>query len=187
MIKALTKNWWVFVVRGLIAILFGILALIWPELTLIVLVWSFGAFVFVDGLFSVYSGLSRHKEYDRWWVILIEGIFGIAFGVLAFIWPSITGLVLLAIIVAWALVTGLFEIIAAVQLRRAIENEWLLAFSGVLSILLGIAMLVWPGASAVALAWLIGVYAIVFGITLIALGFRLRKFRSGTGEELNIT
>jgi uncharacterized membrane protein HdeD (DUF308 family) len=186
MIKALTKNWWVFIVRGLIAILFGILALVWPELTLIVLVWSFGAFVLVDGLFSVYSGLTRHKEVDRWWVILIEGIFGIAFGVLAFIWPSITGLVLLALIVAWALVTGIFEIIAAVKLRKTIENEWFLAFSGVLSILLGVAMLLWPGAGAVALAWLIGVYAVIFGITLIALGFRLRKFKLDTGEELKI-
>lgn len=186
MMQTLTKNWWIFLVRGLLAIIFGILALVWPELTLMVLVWSFGAFVLVDGLFTVYAVLSRHREVDRWWLLLLEGIFGVAFGVLTFIWPGVTGIVLLALIIVWALITGIFEIIAAVQLRKVIENEWLLAFSGVISILLGIVMLVWPDASAVALAWMIGFYAIVFGITVIALGFRLKKWRTESSQALGL-
>ena len=175
MIKTLSRNWWTFVGRGLFAILFGALALALPELTLIVMVWMFGAYVAVDGMFQIILSITRREKFDRWWLLLIEGIFGVALGLLTFVWPGITGLVLFMLVVVWAIVTGVLEIAAAIQLRQILENEWLLAFSGVLSILLGIAMLVWPGASVIALAWLIGIYAIVFGITLIALGFRLKN------------
>ncbi len=175
MIKTLSRNWWTFVGRGLLAVLFGAFALALPELTLILMVWMFGAYVTVDGLFQIFQSITNREKFDRWWLLLLEGIFSLALGLITFVWPGITGLVLFMLVVVWALVTGVLEIAAAVQLRQILDNEWLLAFSGALSIFLGIAMLVWPGASVIALAWLIGIYAIVFGITLIALGFRLRN------------
>lgn len=178
MFRTLTRNWWIFIIRGLFAIIFGVLALMWPELTLFALVWLFGAYVLADGVFQVFSAISRHEDFDRWWLILLEGLFGIGFGVLTFAWPGITGLVLLILIAAWALITGMLEISAAIQLRKEIDNEWLLAFSGVISIVLGVLMMIWPAASAVALAFMIGMYAILFGATLILLGFRLKNMKS---------
>jgi uncharacterized membrane protein HdeD (DUF308 family) len=176
MLRALSDKWWTFVARGVFAILYGVLTFILPELTLIVLVLMFGGYILIDGLFAIIMALTRREEFNRWWWALIEGVFGVTVGILTFVWPGITGLVLLILIAAWAIVTGLLEIGAAIQLRRVINNEWLLAFSGLISVGLGIAVLVWPGAGAVALAWLIGVYAIIFGITLIALGIRLKNW-----------
>jgi len=184
MLRAISNRWWTFVARGVFAILFGLLTLMLPQLTLIVLVLMFGGFVLIDGLFTIVLALTRHKEFDRWWWALIEGLFGVVLGLLAFIWPGITGFVLLMLIVAWAIVTGILEIGAAIQLRRVIENEWLLAFSGLLSVGLGVAMLVWPGAGAVALAWLIGIYAIIFGISLISLGIRLKNWEPPTSRPI---
>lgn len=177
MLRTMKRNWWTFVARGVFAILFGIIALAFPQLTLIVLVWTFGAYALIDGLFQIIYSLTRHEEYERWWLVMLEGLLGITFGVLTFIWPDITGLVLFMMIVVWALFTGILEIAAAIQLRRLITNEWMLAFSGILSILLGVGMLIWPGASALALAWMIGFYAFAFGVTLIALGFRLKNWK----------
>lgn len=178
MIRTLTKNWWVFIIRGLFAIIFGVLAMMWPELTLFALVWFFAAYVLADGVFQVFSAISRRENFDRWWLILLEGVFGIVFGVLTFAWPGITGLVLLILIAAWASITGILEIAAAIQLRKEIENEWLLAFSGVISIGLGVLMMIWPAASAVAIAFMISIYAIIFGATLILLGFRLKNWET---------
>jgi uncharacterized membrane protein HdeD (DUF308 family) len=185
MIRTLTRNWWIFIIRGLFAIIFGVLALMWPELTLFALVWLFGAYVLADGVFQVYSAISRREDFDRWWLILLEGLFGIVFGVLTFAWPGITGLVLLILIAAWAFITGMLEISAAIQLRKEIENEWLLAFSGVISIVLGVLMMIWPAASAVALAFIIGIYAILFGATLILLGFRLKNMNPESNPLMN--
>jgi uncharacterized membrane protein HdeD (DUF308 family) len=184
MINTLSRNWWTFIGRGLFAILFGALALALPQLTLIAMVWMFGAYITVDGLFQVVSAITRREEFDRWWLILLEGIFGVVFGLITFVWPGITALVLFMMAVVWAFVTGVLEIAAAIQLRRVIENEWLLAFSGILSIILGVAMLVWPGAGVLAFAWLIGIYAIIFGITLIALGIRLKNWEPGSSQVL---
>jgi len=184
MIKTLSRNWWTFVGRGLFAILFGALALALPELTLIAMIWMFGAYVIVDGLFQIALSVTRRDENDRWWLLLIEGIFGVAAGIVTFLWPGITGIALFIMVIVWAMVTGVLEIAAAIQLRRFLENEWLLAFSGILSIFLGIAMLAWPGASVIALAWLIGIYAIIFGITLIALGIRLKGWEPSGNQVL---
>lgn len=175
MLRTMSKNWWVFILRGILAIMFGLLTIIWPELSLIGLVWAFAAFVFLDGLFQVFSVITRQEDFERWWLILAEGLLGIGFGVLAFFWPEITILALLAMVVAWALLSGVIEIAAAIQLRKTIANEWLLGLTGVLSILAGILMILWPAASAVALAFIIGVYAILFGITMIVLGTRLNR------------
>ncbi|NDJ51647.1 MAG: HdeD family acid-resistance protein [Chloroflexi bacterium] len=162
------------VVRGVIAILFGALAIALPGLTLVSLVYLFGAFVVVDGILNLVNSVSDAGSYPQWWVGLLEGIVGLAVGALTFIWPNLTGVALLFLIAAWTIVTGILEIVAAVHLRKEHENEWLLALGGVLSLLFGIYLVIFPIPGALAVAWLIGAYALVFGVTLIALGLRLR-------------
>jgi uncharacterized membrane protein HdeD (DUF308 family) len=174
MLSMLTRNWWVFALRGLVAIIFGILALIWPGQTLLALVLLFGAFALVHGILTAFVGIASYRYFERWWAVLLEGVAGIVIGVLTFFWPNTTALVLLYFIAAWALITGVFEIVAAIQLRRVITGEWAMILSGLLSILVGVLLFVFPGAGAVSLVWLIGIYAIVLGILLIVLAFRLR-------------
>lgn len=175
MLVVFTSSWWALVLRGLAAIGFGVLAFLWPHITLTALVFLWGAYALVDGVLAIAAGVKSHGENKRWWVLLLEGILGVAAGVIAFVIPGITALVLLIVIAAWAMVTGVFEIAAAIQLRKFIKGEWLLALAGVASVLFGFALLLNPGAGAIALVWLIGAYAIVFGVLLIALGLRLHS------------
>ena len=174
MLDILARNWWAIALRGLFAVLFGIAAFIWPGLTLAVLVILWGAYALVDGIFNLVAAFRAAQMKMTWWPLVLEGILGIAAGVVAFFWPGITALALLFLIAAWAILTGIVEIIAAVRLRHAISGEWLMGLAGVLSILLGIILIVAPGAGAIAVVWTIGAYALIFGIVLIALGFRLR-------------
>jgi uncharacterized membrane protein HdeD (DUF308 family) len=162
------------VLRGVIAIIFGILAILVPEITLGALVLLVGAYVLVDGVFSLWTSLSTREGNREWWVGLLEGVAGIAIGVITLIWPEITGLILLYLIAIWALGTGILEIYAAYVLRQELNHEWLLALSGVLSMIFGGLLILFPGGGAVAVIWLIGLYALLFGGTLVALGFRLR-------------
>lgn len=185
MLATLTRYWWAVALRGAVAILFGLLALIWPSITLIVLVALFGAYALVDGIIGLgtafLGGGDRSRDRSRRGWLIVEGIAGIILGVVTFAWPGITALVLLWVIAAWALATGVLEIVAAIRLRYEIEGEWLLAVSGVLSILFGILLIVWPAAGALALVVLIGIYAIVFGAVLVGLGLRLRRMRQESG------
>jgi uncharacterized membrane protein HdeD (DUF308 family) len=175
MVVILARNWWALALRGIVAFLFGLLTFVWPRISVIVLVSLFGAYVMVDGIFAVVLALRRAQEGQRhWWSLLIEGLIGIAAGVLTFVWPGITALVLLYLIAAWAIVTGVFEIAAAIRLRKEIKGEWLLALGGIVSMIFGFALMVMPVAGALAVVWLIGIYAIIFGILLLALAFRLR-------------
>ena len=183
MITMLSRYWWVLALRGLMAIVFGILALIWPSLTLLSLIYLFGAYVLVDGIFAIITGIRSYGERERWWVALLEGIVGVIAGILTFLWPNVTGLILLYFIAAWAVVTGILEIIAAIQLRRVITGEWLMILSGLLSIAFGVALVFFPGAGALALTWLIGAYAIVFGILFSLLALRLRGMRRDMNAE----
>jgi uncharacterized membrane protein HdeD (DUF308 family) len=176
MVIVLARNWWALVLRGLLAVLFGIMAFAWPGITLGALVLVYGAYALADGIFAIYAALAGRTQGLPWWALLFEGVTGIAMGVLTFAWPGITAMVLLYLIASWAVVTGIFEVAAAIRLRKEIRGEWLLALSGVLSILFGVILVVNPGAGALAVIWLIGAYAIVFGALLIALGFRLRTW-----------
>lgn len=161
-------------IRGIVGILAGILAITWPGLTIAFLVALFGAYAFVDGVTNLVRGLRRTPTHDRSWVAVFQGIVGIAAGIMAFIWPNVMALALLLWVGAWAIVTGVLEIAAAIRLRREIRGEWLLALSGVLSILFGAVLFAFPALGAVGLAWGLGAYAIASGAVLVALAVRLR-------------
>ena len=178
MLTLLSKYWWAFVLRGAIAILFGILAYVWPGITLASLVFLFGAYVLVDGVFAIISAISGRQHSDRWWVLLLEGIVGVVVGIMAFAAPGITAVVLLMYIAFWALLTGLLQIIAAIRLRKEIEGEWWMILSGIASIAFAVLLFLRPGDGALAFLWIIGFYAILFGVILVLLGFKLRGMRS---------
>ncbi len=177
MLSLLARNWWIIALRGLAAIILGVAALIWPNMALTVLVLLFGAYVFVDGLFSLVAALQHRKTYQQWWVVLLEGLVGILIGVLAAVWPRMTALALLYLIAGWAIVTGLLEIFGAILLRREIKGEWLLVLVGVFSILFGLLLVFWPDPGLIAIVWLIGAYALVSGVLLLVLAFRLRGLK----------
>jgi uncharacterized membrane protein HdeD (DUF308 family) len=179
LLKHFGTNWWLVALRGLFAVIFGILALALPAITLLALVILFGAYALADGILALIAGYKMRDSGKPVWPMVVIGILGVAAGVLTLMWPGITALVLLAFIAAWALVTGVFQIVAAIRLRKEIQHEWLLILSGVLSVLFGVAMLISPGAGALAVIWIIGAYAIVFGVMLLILGFNLRKHAGG--------
>lgn len=178
MTTQLARNWWIWLLRGLAALLFGVLAFLSPLVTATVLVFIFGAYALVDGIFAVYASVSYRAGHDRWWVLLLEGLTGIVVGVLAFVYPDLTILVLVYFVAAWAIITGIMEIVAAIRLRRELEGEWLMIFSGILSVLLGILVLVFPIFGTVAVIWLIAFYAIIFGLLMVTLGLRVRGWGS---------
>jgi uncharacterized membrane protein HdeD (DUF308 family) len=173
MFKEMTRYWWVEALRGLTAVLFGIVALAWPEVTLTLLVVLFGAYALVDGVFGLIYAFGAGRP--RRGMLIVEALLSLVVGVVALVWPGITALSLLFLIAAWAVVTGILEIVSAIQLRKVINNEWLLGLSGLASVIFGVILAVQPGAGALALIWVIAAYAIVYGVLLIALGFRLRS------------
>ena len=173
-IDILSRNWWLIALRGLAGIIFGIITFIAPGITLAVLVLLFGAYAFADGVLAIVSAVRRRGTTDRWGMLLLEGIVGVAAGLVTLFWPGITALTLLYVIAFWALLTGVLEIGAAVRLRKVITGEWLLALGGVASIVFGVVIALFPAAGALALVLWIGAYALVFGVLLVALGFRLR-------------
>jgi uncharacterized membrane protein HdeD (DUF308 family) len=168
----LAAKWWAFALRGLAAIVFGVLAIVVPGLTLIALVLLFAAYAIADGLFGLIAGFRARAGSPDWWIIL-AGIASVLVGVLALIWPGPMTFALLVFIGSWAIVTGVFEIAAAYRFRDRLRNEWLMALDGFVSIAFGLFILVAPGAGALALVWLIGAYAIASGIVLLALAVRL--------------
>lgn len=180
-LDALTERWWVPVVRGIAAILFGVLALVAPSIGLFALVVMWGVYAIADGIFNLFLATWAGRAGARFGWYLFEGIVSIAAGVLTFLYPGITAVALLFVIAGWAIVTGIFEIAAAVQLRRAVSGEWMLGLAGVLSIVFGVLLFAHPGAGALAVVWLIGAYAIVFGVLLIGLGVRLHRLH-GAGK-----
>jgi uncharacterized membrane protein HdeD (DUF308 family) len=182
MAEVLRRNWWLVVLRGVAAIIFGILTFVWPGPTLAALVMLFGAYALVEGIFAIASGVSGGSlSGSSRWLLVLEGLAGVIIGLITFFAPGITAVGLLYYIGAWAIVTGIFEVVAAIQLRQEINDEWLLIVGGILSLVFGVLVFIYPGASALSILWLIGVYAVVFGVATVALGFRLK----GLGTTLS--
>jgi uncharacterized membrane protein HdeD (DUF308 family) len=170
-------NWWLLALRGLIAVVFGVLAFIWPGATLLTLVWLFGAFALVNGILSLILAAKTPKGYPKVGSLIFGGLLGILAGLLTFVMPGITALGLLILIATWAIVTGVMELVAAIRLRKIIANEWLLILAGIASVAFGVILLLRPAAGALALIWLIGAWALVFGILLMILAFRMRNWK----------
>jgi uncharacterized membrane protein HdeD (DUF308 family) len=171
----LSLNWDLVLLRGIIAILFGVATLVLPPITLVVLVTLFGAYALVNGLITSIMAIKDRKEQSDWGLYLLYGLVSIAAGVLTFVYPGITTISLFYVIVAWAIASGILEIMLAIQLRKVIKNEWWLVLSGILSVVFGILCIVQPVAGALSVLWLISVYAIAYGALLVVLAFRLRN------------
>jgi uncharacterized membrane protein HdeD (DUF308 family) len=168
-LDAFVRNWWVLLIRGILAVLFGIMAFTLPDLTVVTLVLLYGVYAFADGLTAIWVG----GRARAWWFVSL-GVLGVVVGVFTFIYPGITAVALLYLIAAWAIVRGVFEIVTAIKLRKEINNEWMLIIAGILSVLFGVALVANPAAGALAVVWIIGAYAFIFGLMMIVLAFRLR-------------
>jgi len=182
MLMDISRNWWVLLIRGLVAVIFGILALTKPGVTLAVLIMFFGAYYLVDGVFSIIASLTAPKGYRGWVWLLISGIAAVVIGLLTFFMPHVTALVLLYYFIAWLIVTGVMQVVAGIRLRKEISGEFFLIAGGILSVLFGLYLFVNPGVGALAVIWLIGAYALVFGLIMIVVAFRLRTWRGGKGR-----
>jgi uncharacterized membrane protein HdeD (DUF308 family) len=174
LLRSLARNWWVLLLRGIAGVLFGLLAFAWPGITLLTLILFYGSFVAVIGVCEILSAIRGGTAAPRWWLAL-AGIIALLAAGATFLMPGVTALVLLYIIGGWAVMHGVFEVAGAIQLRREIDNEWALILSGIISILFGLCIFVWPRATALSLIWLIGFYAIIGGVLGIFLAFRLRR------------
>ena len=173
---SLIRNWWVVALRGVVALVFGALTIYRPGATLAALILLFGAYAIANGVFTIVAAIANRRGQAHWISMLASGVLSVAFGVLTFLMPAVTGIVLLYIIAGWAIFTGVAEIITAVRLRRVITGEWLLIAAGVVSVIFGLLLVVFPGAGALAVTLWIGTYAIVVGILLTALALRLRSW-----------
>lgn len=175
---ALSQFWWVLLIRGIAAILFGIVALAWPGLTAYTLLLTFGIFAVVDGIFAIITGFRRKAGDDQWWSWLVEGILSLIIGLMALFWTETTALALVIWIAAWAMVAGVMRIIAAIRLRHEIEGEWALGLSGLLMLLWGLAFAVVPAAGILSLTWLFGLFALLTGVVMIILAFRVKGYKT---------
>jgi uncharacterized membrane protein HdeD (DUF308 family) len=168
-LPTMSGTWWAMVLRGIVAVLFGLAALFWPGLTLFVLLACFGVYALVDGLLAIVAGI--RASGGRRWLLLAEGTLGLLAGLVLLFWPGTTALVLVYVISAWAIFTGLLKVLMAVAFRREMENGWLMVLGGLLSVLFGIILGAMPGAGLVTLVWLVGIYALILGVALVVLGF----------------
>jgi uncharacterized membrane protein HdeD (DUF308 family) len=175
--QLVARNWWLFLLRGLAAITFGVLSLIWPGISLVTLVLLFGAYALVDGVFALAAAIvGRGNAELRWWLVLV-GLLGIGVSTTTFLWPGLTALMLLYFIAGWVIATGVLQIVGAVELRKAIEDEWWLILDGALSVVVGVLLFIMPGPGAVALIWLIAVFAVAFGILMVGFAFKIKNFK----------
>jgi uncharacterized membrane protein HdeD (DUF308 family) len=166
--------------RGVAAILFGILAIMWPNITLLVLVAFFAVYAFITAGATIYAGVKNRSTDKGWWLLLLLGLVAFAAGVLSIVYPAVTALVLVLLMGANALVTGVLDMAIAIRLRKRIQNEWLLIFTGIISVVFGVLVMAFPGAGALAMVWLVSFYSVLTGVLLLALGIRMRSLRTTT-------
>ena len=157
----LARNWWALALRGVLAVLLGLIAFLLPGVFLASLVLLFGAYALVDGLFAIIAGLRAAQRHERWWPLALEGLANIVVGIVTFLLPAAAAFALLLLVSAWAIVTGAFRIAAAIRLRTHIQGEWLLILNGLMSVIFGVIIVVFPAAGLVSLVWLIGVYSLL--------------------------
>lgn len=186
MLAVASRYWWVLLIRGLLAIGFGVGALVWPGLTILALVLVFGIYSLLDGILDIGMGIGGKQLPSRSrWVLFLMGLFGIAAGIIAFVWPEITAVALLWVIATWAIITGIFEIVAAIRLRAEIDNEWLWILVGILSVVLGLILIFQPTAGALALVTTIAIFSIAWGVVLVLLSFKMRGLKAVSEPTLH--
>jgi uncharacterized membrane protein HdeD (DUF308 family) len=179
-----TGHWWALALRGAIAILFGLAALLRPDIALEALILLFGAYALVDGVFAIVGVFGGTRGGTPRWLLVIEGIAGILAGLIAFVLPGLTAILLLYLIAAWAVITGISEIATAIRLRQEITGEWALIIGGALSIIFGVILaVIGPVAGLLSLVWLIGVYALAFGILMLITAFQVRGRDASSGPD----
>jgi uncharacterized membrane protein HdeD (DUF308 family) len=175
MFEKILNNWWLYALRGLVAVIFGSLALAMPKEAMQVLVLVFGAFALADGILTLVAGFSLAPFFSRWWMLLLEGAAGVGVGLMAIFMPSITARALVYLIGSWAVITGILQIVTAIEFRKVLTGEWTLVFGGLLSIAIGVLLFVFPVAGEVSVLWIIGAYAVIDGISEMIFGFRLHN------------
>ena len=177
MLQSLAVNWWLILLRGIAAVAFGLVALLYPGLTLIALAIAYAIYAIADGALAFGAAIANRATTASTWWLVIAGVLGIAAGLVMLLWPGMTAIALVLVSGAWAIGHGLVEIIGAIQLRKHIDNEWALILGGALSVMFGVLVWAYPGSGALALIWIIAGYAIAFGALLITFSFRLRAHR----------
>ena len=180
----LRRTWWLLLLRGLMAIAFGVLSWVQPGISLAALVMLFGVYALIDGVAGVWASMAGHNDDGHWWVLLLWGVVGVGVGTLTLSAPGLTALALLFYIALWAVATGVLQIVAAVRLRKEIEGEWMLGLGGLASVAFGLVLMARPMAGAVALLWIIATYAIFFGLLLVVLAFKARRFGHAPGRPV---
>jgi uncharacterized membrane protein HdeD (DUF308 family) len=181
MLELLSRRWHMVVLRGVVAVLFGVVAIAWPGITVLSLALLFGAYTLLDGISALTMGFGHGTRSDRMYMVLL-GVLGVAAGLISLIWPQITVIVLLVIIAVWAIVAGVTQIAAAIRLRKVIRNEWFLALTGAVALVLGVLLIVQPAEGAIALVVAIATFALAWGLVLIVLGLRLRTIANRTAS-----
>ena len=179
LVRKLGGAWGWILLRGVASLAFGAMALVWPGITVLVLVVMWGAWAFVDGIAALVTAWQARDQGKPLWPLVVIGVLGVGAGLVTLFAPAIAGVALLAFIAAWAIVTGVFQIVHAIRVRKAIENERMLILSGILSVLIGVFVLLYPASGALALVWVIAVWSIVFGVLLVSAAFRLKRYRDG--------
>jgi uncharacterized membrane protein HdeD (DUF308 family) len=175
-VKTLSENWWVILLRGAVAVLFGILAFAQPKISLAALVLWFGFYAFVDGALQSWTAITHRHDVENWGLLLIGGLVGIVLGIITWIRPGATALALVFYVALWAIASGVVELVTAIRLRKDIKGEWSLGLAGLIAIAFGVLLIFRPGAGALSLLWLFATFAIIYGMALIALSFRVRSF-----------
>ena len=183
--ESLAKSWWLLLLRGLVAIAFGVVIWVQPAISLYALVMLFGAFALTDGMFGIFSALSGQRPAEDRWLIALLGLVGVGAGLMTFFVPGLTAYALLFYIGGWALAVGILQVIAAIRLRKEIEGEWMLGLHGVLSIAFGALVLIRPGAGALAVLWLIATYSIMAGFLLVVLALSLRALYAEIKKDIS--
>lgn len=183
--QVVLRNWWMLALRGVFAILFGLVALLLPGIALLAFIYVFAAYAIIDGLVAVFVSIRERGSLSRWGWVLVEGILSVVAGIFAAVYPGLSALVLLYVMAAWAVLTGITEIVAAFTIREQASREWALGLAGLLSIVFGLILFILPGAGLLALLWLVGIYAIIFGILFIVRAFQLRSWASSVTTQVS--
>ena len=178
LVAVLARNWWAIAIRGVLGILFGLVALFLPGATMLSLVLLFAAYAFVDGVFGIIAAVRAARQHERWGLLVLEGLINIATAAVAFFWPGITVVAFILLVAVWALLSGVTMIWAAIRLEFADGRGWLV-FGGIVSVIYGVLLIVVPMIGALVLTWWLGAYALVFGVSLLVLAFRLRDRQGG--------